>query len=285
MERCGTSVDSHAIHIDGKQEVVYLLHHRWPPVTTLQLASVFDQLNLIELSSQILEYYIREVTSPNISDVLGVDPNFIREISGTLSRRNRMKDILIEKTCAKLSEPISPTAGASTDAGLDKFRRKLKKILMFKSRSRKGEYTSYSPVLDSSEEEEESKRSCDDWLAGDASPVGQYLKAKRRSDTPDHNIEPEIRKNEKQRSNFRDAEVSCTLPISEDRICPVVSEDSESSMEFEIEATYEHIPNSPPPVRKDLGRNRHRSYRNDQVTGITDWATAAQADLDQVLTQ
>jgi len=194
------------------------------------------------------------------------------------------------------------------NGGLDKFRRKLKKLLMFKSRSKQGGYKAYLPVVESSEDDEYPKaRACDSWLDKDNSPVGEYLKAKRRGQQEQAVPEVERREPAQQNRNPAPREVdpgsglTNQSPLPKPNTSPpVLSSPSSSSMEFEIRETYEHIPVSPtsvdrrPSSRTILPASRQQRRRaaseatsrmNSPRGGILEWAVAAQADLDNIIYQ
>ena len=95
------------------------------PILILQIASVLDQLNLVELSEDVLEYFRRyEQSFVNI-----VPFSFIKRVNQTLSKRNRMKGKFFNP---QMTGRIRPSASESV---LSKFREKLSRLLLHKRAS------------------------------------------------------------------------------------------------------------------------------------------------------
>ena len=114
----------------------------------LQLASVLDQLNLIDVSAQILTYYKNHehYFSNHIKDQI------VCRINQTICSRNLMKNLFFSKTI----KPSSPKE--MIPAGLDAFRLKLGRMMAAKKSIQKSE-----------KEEDE----------GNTSPMAVYWKARR----------------------------------------------------------------------------------------------------------
>ena len=132
----------------------------------LQLGSVLDQLNLSDLSADVLAFYLEnEPVFVACNDEL-VTNTFTYRINNTLSNKNRMKNKFFSKI-------VAPTTKMTFGDNLDKFRDKLAKMLLFKRAGKASTLErEYTPLSSTSPN-----------LRGDESPVDHYCAA-RRSLTP-----------------------------------------------------------------------------------------------------
>lgn len=198
---------------DGIDHLYALIDSTWTsPVQILQAASVLDQINLIEISCHLLTYINKIVIGSGKSKI---EREFLLRINGTLSDRNPNKWHFLPQEVVN-DKGGSTSTKTSPSEGLDKFRSKLSKLLLYKQRARKSAYKAYSPVLDSGTDDEEPE----------ADPVDTYLVAKRH-ERDEETAAPTLIDN-------RDAE----------------SNESESSQgDYELYAVYERPSQLPPPTR------------------------------------
>ena len=121
------------------------------PLAILQAASVLDQINLVDISAHTLSFFKLKCFE--------TDQAFLLKINSTLSDRNEMKWKFLPQATTSVPEDVPDSKG------LDKFRSKLAKLILYKQRSRRGTYRAYSPVYASD---------------SDDNPVETYLTAKRQ---------------------------------------------------------------------------------------------------------
>ena len=101
------------------------------PITILQIGSVLDQLNLVELSGDVLEYFERyEQSFVNI-----VPFSFIKRVNQSLSKRNRMKGRFYNP---QMTGRVSSLRSNSNNNMLSKFREKLSRMLLHRRGPREG---------------------------------------------------------------------------------------------------------------------------------------------------
>ena len=101
------------------------------PITILQIGSVLDQLNLVELSGDVLEYFERyEQSFVNI-----VPFAFIKRVNQSLSKRNRMKGRFYNP---QMTGRVASLRSNSSNNMLSKFREKLSRMLLHRRGPREG---------------------------------------------------------------------------------------------------------------------------------------------------
>ena len=249
-----------------------------PGVVVLQLGSILDQLGFVSLSAEVFRVG---------GDFPTVPPQFLLRINKTLSRQNQMKGKFFPNLQATCS-------AATTNGGLDKFRQKLAKMILFKQRA----CPEYSPV--SSEGEEE-----------DQSPAGIYFRARRgeKVDVRERRQEGEAEGKEEGREEGKEEwkeegkgamEARCQerhhqevqgKPLDESparsKIPQTLSLPPTPHTEYVIAQTYVHVPKLAPaepalPKVKTPKRALPVSTHGNP-TDLSEWERKARSDLESIM--